>query len=130
MNRPSKRKILSIEDTASFRLLIRLALEFEGFEVLEALDGQSGLAMANNVRPDLILLDLKLPDLDGLAVCQQLKADPELRLIPVVVLSASDDSEEIGNCMEAGATGYLLKPFRPKYLIDMVRQKLASADAL
>jgi CheY-like chemotaxis protein len=122
MNNSSKRKILSVEDTASFRLLIRMTLEFEGFEVLEAENGQTGLDLARTSRPDLILLDLKLPDLNGLTVCQRLMADPALSQIPIVVLSASNDSVEIGDCLEAGAQGYLLKPFRPKFLVDTVRQ--------
>lgn len=126
MNSRLKQRILSIEDTASFRLLIRLTLEFEGFEVLEAVDGQSGLDVARTSRPNLILLDLKLPDLSGLDVCRRIMADPALAPIPIVVLSASTDSVEIGDCMEAGAQGYLLKPFRPKFLVDTVRQCLAA----
>jgi CheY-like chemotaxis protein len=127
MNLSAKRTILTIEDTASFRLLIRMTLEFESFHVLEASDGQSGLDLARNSSPDLILLDLKMPGLDGLQVCQQMKADARLRKIPIVLLSSSDDSDEIEACLQLGAQGYLMKPFRPQMLLDVVREKLAAS---
>ena len=129
MNNRTKRKILSIEDTSSFRILIRMTLEFEGFEVIEAIDGQTGLELVRSATPDLILLDLMLPDIKGLDVCRQIMADSRLCKIPIVVLSSSNDSDDIEHCMQAGVQGYLLKPFRPKFLIDMVRQRLAATSA-
>ncbi len=129
MNSAVKRTILTIEDTHSFRQLIRMTLEFVGFRVLEASDGQSGLDLAFASCPDLILLDLKMPGLDGLQVCQKMRADPRLRNIPIVVLSSSDDSDEIEACLQLGAQGYLMKPFRPKMLLDIVREKMTAAVA-
>jgi CheY-like chemotaxis protein len=130
MNPITKIKILSIEDSETFRLLIRMALEFEGFDVLEAVDGHSGLRMARAHLPSLILLDLRLPDLDGLQVCHRLMDDSRLRQIPIVVISASDDSEEIEASLKLGAKAYLTKPFRPQYLIDIVRKQMAAGFAL
>ncbi len=129
MNKKQKHTILTIEDTASFRKLIKMTLEFEGFHVLEASDGQSGLDLARSANPDLILLDLMMPGMDGLQVCRQLQANPQLQPVPIVLLSSSDDSDEIEACLQLGAQGYLLKPFRPKMLIDVVREKLCAAAA-
>jgi len=124
-----KRTILTIEDTATFRILIRLTLEFEGFHVLEANDGPTGLGMASASMPDLILLDLMMPGMDGKQVCQQLKANPRLQSIPIVLLSSSDDSDDIEAGLQLGAQGSLMKPFQPKMLVDMVRQQLHAAAA-
>lgn len=129
MNQIKKYTVLSIEDTSSFRKLIKMALEFEGFQVLEAHDGQSGLDLAHSARPDLILLDLMMPGMDGLQVCQQLKASESLKSIPIVLLSSSDDSDDIEACLQLGAKGSLSKPFLPKLLIHMVRELLAPSVA-
>jgi DNA-binding response OmpR family regulator len=117
-------KILSIEDTSSFRRLIRMTLEFEGFDVIEAEGGKRGLELARAHIPDLILLDLMMPDIGGLVVCQELKKDARLSKIPVIVLSSSDDSNEIEECLQLGAQGYLLKPFRPAMLLQIVRDNI------
>ncbi len=87
-------------------------------------NGTDGLKLARMNLPDLILLDLMMPIMDGVAVCQQLKADLRLKNIPVVLLSSSDDSDEIEACLQLGAVGYLLKPFQPAVLVDMVRKHL------
>jgi two-component system phosphate regulon response regulator PhoB len=120
-----KRTILSIEDSSSFRQLIRMALEFEGYAVFEANGGAAGLEMARSRLPDLILLDVRMPDMDGLAVCQHIMADARLCSIPVVMLSSSDDEEEIEAGLKAGARGYLVKPFYPKELIALANRLLA-----
>jgi DNA-binding response OmpR family regulator len=117
-----KRTILSIEDSSSFRQLNRLAMEFEGFEVVEARSGAQGLELARSILPDLILLDLKLPDIDGLTLCKTIIADPRLCAIPVVMISASDDEEEIDAGLNAGAKAYLVKPFYPKELIALAHR--------
>jgi CheY-like chemotaxis protein len=127
MTQTPKRTILSIEDTKPFRQLIRMTLEFNGFQVLEADDGQSGLELARSALPDLILLDLMMPGMNGLQVCREIMADMGLRRIPIVLLSASDDSDEIVACLELGAQGYLLKPFKPQMLLDVVRDKIDSS---
>jgi DNA-binding response OmpR family regulator len=120
-------KILSIEDTTSFRRLIKMTLEFEGYEVVEAEGGRRGLELARAQTPDLILLDLMMPDLNGLEVCQELKKDARLSKIPIVLLSSSDDSDEIETCLQLGAQDYLLKPFRPAMLLDIVRKNVTEA---
>jgi DNA-binding response OmpR family regulator len=114
--------ILSIEDASSFRQLIRLALEFEGFDVVEVQSGASGLELARSMSPDLILLGVKLPDTDGLAVCQTILADKQLSHIPIVMLSSSNDEAQIEAGIQAGAKGYLVKPFYPKELIALAHR--------
>jgi DNA-binding response OmpR family regulator len=114
--------ILSIEDPSSFRQMIRLALEFEGFEVIEAQSGASGLELARTLMPDLILLDVNLPDTDGLTVCKVILADERLKHIPVVMLSSSNDEAQIEAGITAGAKGYLVKPFYPKELVALAHR--------
>jgi DNA-binding response OmpR family regulator len=120
--------ILSIEDSTSFRQLVRLSLEFEGFEVLEANGGLLGLEMARECAPDLILLDVLMPDMDGLTVCKTIMADPQLCHIPVVMLSSSDDEAAIEGGMRLGAKGYLVKPFYPKELIALAYRLISEHD--
>jgi DNA-binding response OmpR family regulator len=120
-----KPTILSIEDSSSFRQLIRMALEFEGYQVIEANGGVAGLELARAKLPDLILLDVRMPDMDGLSVCRHIMADKRLCKVPVVMLSSSDDEEEIEAGLSAGAKGYLVKPFYPKELIALAGQLLA-----
>jgi DNA-binding response OmpR family regulator len=117
-----KHTILSIEFASSFRQFIRLALEFEGFEVIEAQSGTSGLELARSISPDLILLDVKLPDTDGLALCKAILAEHCLRHIPIVMLSSSDDEAQIEAGIKAGAKGYLVKPFYPKELVALAQR--------
>jgi len=128
MHSRPKRKILSIEDTDSFRLLIRMTLEFEGFEVLEALDGQSGLDLVRKTIPDLILLDLMLPDIKGLDVCRQIMADSRLCQIPIVVLSSSTDSDDIEHCMQAGAQALATSEQTAQHLSELSEDLKNSTD--
>jgi len=95
------RRILTIDDQSDIRRLIRMTLEFEGFEVLEASGGEEGLAMARKHQPDLILLDVMMPGLNGLAVSKTLAADPVLRQIPVVMLTALDRQVLPGQALRA-----------------------------
>jgi two-component system alkaline phosphatase synthesis response regulator PhoP len=117
--------ILSIEDLSSFRQLMRIALECEGFDVQEARSGAQGLEMAHSVHPDLILLDTAVNGVDGVqgeTVCQTLLADPDLRDIPIVMLSSSQDEAAIESALSAGAKGYLVRPFYPKELVALAQR--------
>jgi CheY-like chemotaxis protein len=117
-------KVLSIEDIPIFRHLIKMTLELEGFEVIEAEGGQRGLELAKAQTPDLILLDLMLPDVSGLDVCQELKKDARLCKIPIIVLSSSEHSDEIERCFQLGVQGYVLKPFKPAMLLEIVQKNI------
>ena len=92
--------------------------------MLEAADGVQGLAMARQHRPDLILLDVMMPGLDGLSVGQTLAADPELSAIPVVMLSARGAADDITAGLQTGVRAYLVKPFSPLELLGLVRKLL------
>lgn len=118
--RPAKRTILTIEDQADIRRLIRMTLEFKGYEVLEAGGGEAGLALARTRRPDLILLDVMMPGMDGLAVGKLLSADALLCRIPVVMLSALGYASDVSAGMQNGVRAYLIKPFSPLELLGLV----------
>jgi DNA-binding response OmpR family regulator len=120
-------KVLTIEDQPDIRRLIRMTLEFKGFEVIEAGDGQTGLDLARQARPDLILLDVMMPGMDGLTVGKTLSQDPELCHIPVVMLSALGTAADKSAGMASGVQAYLVKPFSPWELLEKVGQLIASA---
>lgn len=116
-----KHRILVIEDQAQTRQLVRWTLEPEGLEVFDASDGERGLQIALRERPALIVLDVMLPrGPDGFEVCRRLKADPELRHIPVVLLTSLDREREREAGQQAGAAAHLAKPFVPLELAEVV----------
>ena len=115
-------RILIIEDDESIRRLIRMHLRMNGFsEVIGAPDGEEGLAAARELRPDLILLDIMLPGIDGLTVCRNLKADPEFAAIPVILLTAKGEESDIVLGLELGADDYVTKPFSSNVLLARIR---------
>jgi two-component system OmpR family response regulator len=124
-------KVLVAEDDPDIQKVIRMSLRFGGVdEVVVTSDGQECLAIVNRVRPDLILLDVSMPNLDGYQTCNMLKANPETRSIPVIFLTAKvqKSEEEIG--MKAGALGYLSKPFDPMTLYEQILAILEKDAAL
>jgi two-component system phosphate regulon response regulator PhoB len=122
------KSILIVEDQPDIRKLIRMTLEFEPYDVHEASDGVSGLRVANEVKPDLMLLDVMMPgELDGLQVCKQIKTDPNLRQIRVILLTARGQARDLDAGREAGADEYLVKPFSPLQLIETIEKLLAEA---
>jgi DNA-binding response OmpR family regulator len=120
------KKILIVEDHADIRRLIRMTLEFDDYEILEAENGEIGLAMATEHAPDLVLLDVMMPGaLNGLDVCRTLKSRPNPPR--VLLLTARGRSEDLEAGMKAGAEAYLVKPFSPLQLIENINQQLESA---
>lgn len=121
-------KILIIEDDDAIREVVRYALESNGFkDVLEAADGDEGLAVALRERPTLILLDLMLPKTDGLEVCRRLKREESVRDVPVVMLTAKGEESDIVLGLELGAVDYITKPFSTKVLVARIRAHLRQA---
>lgn len=112
--------VLTIDDQADIRRLVRMTLEFDGYKVLEASDGEEGLHLARLHKPDLVLLDVMMPGLDGLAVSTTMRADPALQNIPVVMLTALDRDSDMDAGLEAGAKAYLNKPFGPVELLRLI----------
>ena len=120
-------RILIVEDQADIRKLIRMTLEFGDFEIHEAGDGETGLAMARAMRPHVMLLDVMMPGLlDGYQVCSRIKQDLDLKAIQVVMLTARGQATDLAAGQAAGADAYLVKPFSPLELIDRVESMVAT----
>lgn len=113
--------LLFIEDDDQIRLALRLALEDEGYEVREAGDGATGLAAFHQSEPDLVLLDLRLPDMSGFEVCRAIRA---MSIVPIVMVTAETDTSDMVSGLEAGADDYVTKPVVPKELAARVRAHL------
>jgi CheY-like chemotaxis protein len=118
------KKILFIEDEAALQKTLGELLRGEGYEVVSAIDGESGLRLAKEIKPDLILLDLILPKILGLKVLENLKSDPETKEIPVIILTNIEDTAGIEKAIELGATTYLVKA---NYSLEEVVEKVKQA---
>jgi CheY-like chemotaxis protein len=121
--------ILVVEDKETNRKLARDVLQFKGYEVLEAVTAEEGLVMANERKPDLILMDIHLPGMDGVAALAALRSDPETRDIPVVALTASAMPDEQDRILSAGFDGYETKPIGVKRLQEAVLEGLESRSS-
>jgi DNA-binding response OmpR family regulator len=113
--------LLFIEDDPHIRLALRLALEDEGYDVREAADGRSGLAAFEAQEPDLVLLDLRLPDLSGFEVCRAIRSKS---IVPIIIVTAQTDTYDMVAGLEAGADDYVTKPVVPKELSARIRAHL------
>jgi CheY-like chemotaxis protein len=123
-----KAKILLIEDNAENRYLLTFLLEQRGHEIIAAESGPLGLELAAKVRPDLILLDIQLPGMDGHAVARALKSDPLLKHIPVIAVTSYAMVGDREKCLAAGAEGYIEKPIDPdSFVAEVERFVLAPA---
>ncbi len=118
-------KILIAEDERDIRELISFTLQFAGYEVVSVQNGVEAVEQALATKPDLILLDVRMPKMTGYQACEALKALPETKDIPVLFLSAKGQESEIRQGLEAGAIDYILKPFSPDELTAQVRRALA-----
>lgn len=127
---PEEQKtILVIEDDKFLRELISQKLIKEGFKLLEAMDGEEGVKKIQQEKPDLILLDLILPGLDGFEVLSQAKQDPALSEIPVIILSNLGQKEDIERGLKMGAVDYLIKAhFTPGEIIEKIKQALMKTN--
>lgn len=125
MSKPQR--VLVTEDDLFCSVLVRDILEDKGYEVVQATDGLEALAEVARTPPDLILLDITMPRLDGKETCRRLKANPQTREIPVVILSANSSNQDIQDCFELGAADYLIKPVEPSRLIKKVEAALRKA---
>jgi len=115
------KKILVIDDEEDIRELLNYNLTKEGYKVLLASDGNEGLRIIREQKPDLIVLDLMLPGLDGLDVCRIVKNDRDLKNIPIVMLTAKGEEEDIINGLDLGADDYITKPFSVSVLIARIK---------
>ncbi|MCB1187582.1 response regulator transcription factor [bacterium] len=125
----SSREILVIEDEADIKRVIELNLAAEGYRVKVAADGLQGLQMIRSIKPDLVLLDLMLPGKDGLDICREVKADKELRHIPIIMVSARGEEQDVIIGLGLGADDYICKPFRVGELMARVRAAFRRVDS-
>jgi two-component system cell cycle response regulator DivK len=118
------KRILVVEDTEDNRQILRDLLSAAGYELIEAVDGQAGVEMAQRHKPDLVLMDIQLPVLDGYEATRRIKADPALKHIPVVAVTSYALSGDEEKARDAGCDAYIAKPFSPRQLLGKVRELL------
>jgi len=116
--------ILAVDDSASLRMAIRIALTGAGYTVTEAGDGVEGLTKATATKFDLIVTDLNMPNMDGLAMIRELRKQPAQAGVPIIFLTTESDPEMKNQAKAAGATGWLVKPFVPDQLVKVARKVL------
>ncbi|MFQ6102855.1 MAG: response regulator [Candidatus Glassbacteria bacterium] len=115
------KKLLVVEDEADLREAIKFDLEMSGYEVYSAEDGIKGLKLAREKKPDLLILDLLLPRMDGYRVCRMLKVDEETGKLPIIMLTAKAGKQDEKLGLESGADLYMTKPFEPEKLLENVK---------
>ncbi len=121
-----QKRVLVVDDEPDVLLLCRVNLEFEGYEVSTAPDGEAGLAACRELRPDVVLLDVMMPKMDGWQVLEAIKGDEELKQIPVVMLTAKVQDEDQIRGWSAGAAEYITKPFSPLSLSQVIGDVIAN----
>lgn len=121
-----KKKVMIVDDEAHIVELVKVCLEDTDYEILEAYTGQEALQKAKEEKPDLILLDVMLPKMDGYEVCKQLKSNQETQNIPVVMLTAKGQEVDKVKGFQAGADSYMTKPFSPLRLLTELEEKLST----
>ncbi len=122
----AQKRILAVDDNRMGRLKVVRALEREGYEVEQAEGGRQALEMLAGGRFDLVMLDILMPEVDGFQVLREMKADPRLRSIPIIVVSAVEEAEDVQTAMTLGATDFLNKPIDRATLMERVNQVLAA----
>lgn len=123
-----KRKILVVDDEPTLLDIIRTNLEIEGFDVVTAMSGETGMVSAVVDEPDIILLDIMMPDVDGWEICERLRSDKRTKYIPIIMLTALDETHHIVKGFECGADDYLAKPFNNAELFARIRSVLLKAS--
>lgn len=126
---PESRKILLVDDDDMVRELVAATLKGGAYQLLQAADGGKGLALARETKPDLIFLDVNMPVMDGVTVCETLKSDPDTNGIAVIMLTALGQEVDKERARRAGANGYFTKPFSPLSLLRKVDEVLGEASA-
>jgi len=120
-------KILIVDDDVSATELIKKLLSLEGFETTAVNDSTKAIEVTGSIKPDLILLDLMMPDINGFELCEILQKDPNFSQIPIIILTALDDSKSRAAALNAGAKDYITKPFRSKELAQRINALINKA---
>ncbi len=116
--------ILTVDDSASVRQMVTFTLKGAGYNVLEAVDGEDGLTKLNSASVDMVITDLNMPKLDGLGFIKKIRTNPKSKFIPVIMLTTESQAEKKQAGKAAGATGWIVKPFKPEQLLDVVKKVL------
>jgi two-component system cell cycle response regulator DivK len=124
-----KKRILVVEDNEQNLYLVSFILEKQGYEVFAAQDGREGIAMAQSLKPDLILLDIQLPVMNGYVVAKHLRANPALAQVPIVAVTSYAMAGDREKTIDAGCNGYIEKPINPDTFLKQVEEQLASPAA-
>ena len=122
------KRILVVEDQEDNRVILRDLLSTAGYQLIEATNGQEGVELAQKERPDLILMDIQLPVIDGYEATRRIKGDAALGAIPIIAVTSYALSGDEAKARMAGCDGYVTKPFSPRQLLAKVRQYLPSGD--
>jgi two-component system, chemotaxis family, chemotaxis protein CheY len=116
--------IMTVDDSASIRQMVSFTLKQAGFDVLEACDGQDALDKMNGKIVHMVITDLNMPKLDGIGLIKGVRAQPACKFIPIVMLTTESQIEKKQQGKEAGATGWIVKPFKPEQLLAVIRKVL------
>jgi two-component system chemotaxis response regulator CheY len=117
------KKIMTVDDSASVRQMVAFTLKEEGFEVVEAKDGQDALSKLNSP-VDMIVTDLNMPNMDGIELIKNVRAKSDMKFIPIIMLTTESQAEKKTEGKKAGATGWIVKPFKPEQLMSVVKKVL------
>ena len=117
--------VLTVDDSRTMRDMLMLALKDAGYNVVQAVDGVHGLEVLAKERPDVVITDINMPRMDGFGFIEGMRADPAYSGVPVLVLTTESDAAKKQRARDAGATGWIVKPFDPVRLVDAVRRVAA-----
>ena len=118
----SAKTVLYVEDNEFNRKIVRQLLSVTTYRLLEATDGEQGVAMAFDARPDLVLMDIQLPKLSGLDATRKIRQDPRTAHVPIIVVTSFALSGDDQKALEAGASAYLAKPYSPRQMLELIRK--------
>jgi len=116
--------ILTVDDSASIRQMVKFTLSKEGYSIIEASDGQDALTKISGVKVDMVITDLNMPNMDGITLIKQLRAKPEFRFTPIIMLTTESQDSKKTEGKAAGATGWIVKPFQPEQLVTVTKKVL------
>ena len=119
------KKVLAVDDSKTMRDMVSFALRSAGFDVIEAEDGRKAIEKLASTKVDLVITDLNMPNMDGIALIKALRADARCRSVPILLLTTESDPGKKAEGRAAGATGWLVKPFNPEKLVELVNRVCA-----
>ena len=116
--------ILTVDDSASIRQMVSFTLRQAGYQVVEAVDGRDALSKLDGLRVHMMLTDLNMPNMDGIELIRQLRTNPSCKFIPIVMLTTESQADKKQEGKTAGATGWIVKPFKPEQLLAVIKKVL------